>query len=94
VAWHGIGVAGQSWTAGSRSQSALETPTVIPQVLWLAGLAVFLASGILLFVQALAAALGGRAGDAVKMAGTRSAEEEVEEEIRDIQERAAREAGR
>lgn len=94
VAWHGIGVAGQSWTAGSRSQSALETPTVIPQVLWLAGLAVFLATGALLFVQALAAAASGRAAEAVKLVGTRSAEEEVEEEIRDIQERAAREAGR
>ena len=94
VAWHGIGVAGQSWTAGSRSQSALETPTVIPQVLWLAGLAVFLASGMLLFVQALMTAIGGRPGDAVKLVGTRSAEEEVEDEIRDIQERAAREAGR
>ncbi|MFM8682087.1 MAG: TRAP transporter small permease subunit [Alphaproteobacteria bacterium] len=94
VAWHGIGVATQSWTAGSRSQSALETPTVIPQAIWLAGLAVFLASGALLFLQALAAALGGRVGEAVKLAGTRSAEEEVEDEIRDLQERAAREAGR
>jgi len=94
VAWHGIGVAEQSWTAASRSQSALETPTVIPQVLWLAGLAVFLASGILLLVQALATAIGGRLGDAVRLVGTRSAEEEVEEEIRDIRERAAREAGR
>ena len=36
----------------------------------------------------------GRAAEAVKLVGTRSAEEEVEEEIRDIQERAAREAGR
>ena len=94
VAWHGIGVAGQSWVAGSRSQSALETPTVIPQVLWLAGLAVFLATGALLLVQALSAALGGRLAEAVKLAGTRSAEEEVEDEIRDLQERAAREAGR
>ena len=70
----GLGVAGQSWTAGSRSQSALETPTVIPQVLWLAGLAVFLATGALLFVQALAAAASGRAAEAVKLVGTRSAD--------------------
>ena len=38
IAWHGLGVVWQSWTSGSRSQSALETPTVIPQVLWIAGL--------------------------------------------------------
>src|ERR1700755_3239737 len=31
IGWHGWGVVSQSWTSGSRSQSALETPTVIPQ---------------------------------------------------------------
>ena len=38
IAWHGWGVVEQSWTSGSRSQSALETPTVMPQLLWFAGL--------------------------------------------------------
>jgi len=32
------GVVQQSWTAGSHSQSALETPTVVPQAIWLIGL--------------------------------------------------------
>jgi TRAP-type C4-dicarboxylate transport system permease small subunit len=36
--WHGFGVVAQSWTSESRSQSALETPTVIPQLFWIAGL--------------------------------------------------------
>src|SRR6266542_6877205 len=31
MTWHGLGVVRQSWVSGSRSQSALETPTVIPQ---------------------------------------------------------------
>src|SRR6476469_826802 len=31
MTWHGWGVVEQSWTSGSRSQSALEVPTVIPQ---------------------------------------------------------------
>src|SRR5687768_3118232 len=39
--WHGLGVVSQSWISESRSQSALETPTIIPQVLWIAGLASF-----------------------------------------------------
>ncbi len=91
IAWHGWGVVEQSWTAGSRSQSALETPTVIPQAIWIAGLVVFLASGALLLVQSLLLAASGRLQDAVRIIGTRSAEEEVEEEIRDIQARAARE---
>src|SRR5918992_738028 len=28
IAWHGAGVVAQSWISGSRSQSALQTPTV------------------------------------------------------------------
>ena len=50
IAWHGLGVVSQSWTSGSRSQSALETPTVIPQALWIAGLAAFVVVGVLLLL--------------------------------------------
>ena len=38
VAWHGRLVLDQSWTSGSRSQSAIETPLILPQVVWFAGL--------------------------------------------------------
>src|SRR5882724_6026807 len=51
--WHGLGVVSQSWTSASRSQSALETPTVIPQLLWIAGLGAFVAIGVLLLVEAV-----------------------------------------
>lgn len=94
IAWHGWGVVEQSWIAGSRSQSALETPTVIPQALWFVGLVVFIISGALLFLRTLTTALRGDLEGAVRLAGTRSAEEEVEDEIRDLKARAAREAGR
>jgi TRAP-type C4-dicarboxylate transport system, large permease component len=60
VAWHGLGVVSQSWTSASRSQSALETPTVIPQVLWIAGLAAFVAIGLLLLFDALRIMVSGR----------------------------------
>lgn len=90
IAWHGWGVVEQSWNAGSRSQSALETPTVIPQAIWIAGLVVFLASGALLFAEALGVAAAGRLQDAVRRIGTRSAEEEVKDEIRDLKARAER----
>src|SRR5689334_19748433 len=53
VLWHGWGVLAQSWTSDSRSQSALETPTVIPLSLWIAGLAGFVVVGIVLLVEAL-----------------------------------------
>ena len=93
VAWHGWGVVEQSWTSGSRSQSALETPTVIPQALWFLGLMAFLGTGAVLFLDALGATLRGDLGAVVRRIGTRSAEEEVEDEIRDLAARAARRAG-
>lgn len=91
VAWHGWSVVAQSWTAGSRSQSALQTPTVIPQFIWFVGLAGFVAIGIVLLVHALVLASRGEHAAVAKAISTRSAEEEVEDEIRDLMERTSRE---
>ena len=91
VAWHGTSVVSQSWTSESRSQSALETPTIIPQALWLAGLVVFVGIGALLLVDVLRVLAAGDLRGAARMIGTRSAEEEVQDEIRDLQERQGRE---
>jgi TRAP-type C4-dicarboxylate transport system permease small subunit len=91
VAWHGLGVVSQSWTSGSRSQSALETPTVIPQALWITGLAVFVVIGVLLLIQALRTGLSGDLRGMGQLISTRSAEEEVEDEIRDLKDRRERE---
>jgi len=87
IAWHGSGVVSQSWTSGSRSQSALETPTVIPQALWIAGLAVFVVVGVFLLVNALRLGLSGDLRGMAGLISTRSAEEEVEDEIRDLKDR-------
>jgi TRAP-type C4-dicarboxylate transport system permease small subunit len=91
VAWHGSGVVSQSWTSGSRSQSALETPTVIPQALWIIGLTVFVVIGALLLLQALTMAARGDLRGMANLISTRSAEEEVEDEIRDLKDRQRRE---
>ena len=90
VAWHALGVLSQSWTSGSRSQSALETPTVIPQALWIAGLVGFVAVGVLLLVDAVRIIGSGDLRAAAKLISTRSAEEEVEDEIRDLKDRQVR----
>lgn len=87
VAWHGWGVVSQSWTSGSRSQSALETPTVIPQAAWIAGLAVFVVIGAVLLLKALMLGLAGDLRGMAQLVSTRSAEEEVEDEIRDLKDR-------
>ena len=94
VAWHGWSVVAQSWTAGSRSQSALQTPTVIPQFIWLVGLAGFVAIGSVLLVHALVLAWRSEHAAVAKAISTRSAEEEVADEIRDLMERNSREGRR
>jgi len=90
IAWHGWGVVSQSWTSGSRSQSALETPTVLPQAIWIAGLVVFVCVGAFLLVTALRLGLAGDLHGMAQLISTRSAEEEVEDEIRDLKDRQER----
>jgi hypothetical protein len=55
--------------------------------LWIAGLAVFVAIGVLLLIQALRTGLAGDLRGMAQLISTRSAEEEVEEEIRDLKDR-------
>jgi len=84
IAWHGWSVVQQSWMSGSRSQSALATPTVIPQSLWLLGLALFFAVGLALLAHAAILIARGNASAAEHAISTRSAVEEVQEEIREL----------
>src|SRR5712692_885188 len=84
IARHGWSVVQQSWGSGSRSQSAIATPTVIPQSVWLAGLAFFFVIGLALLVHAVMLIARGNAAAAAQAISTRSAVEEVEEEIRDL----------
>jgi len=93
VALRGWDVVEQSWISSSRSHTALETPTVIPQFLWVVGFAVLLGVGILLIVRALLLMARGEHGAATRVISTRSAAEEVEDEIRFIKERES-EGGR
>ena len=87
ITWHGWSMVLQSWTSGSRSQSALSTPTVIPQTLWLLGMGAFVATGVVLLVHALVLVARGHAEAAAGLISTRSAEEEVKDEIRDLKSR-------
>jgi TRAP-type C4-dicarboxylate transport system permease small subunit len=93
VAWHGAGVVAQSWISGSRSQSDLQTPTVVPQLLWIAGLVLFVAVGLVLLGHGLMLLAKGDDAGAARAMGTRSAEEEVEAELIALKERATREEG-
>jgi TRAP-type mannitol/chloroaromatic compound transport system permease small subunit len=81
IARHGWSVVQQSWSSGSRSQSALQTPTVLPQSIWLLGLALFFLVGLVLLCQAITRIARGHAAAAEKLISTRSAAEEVQEEL-------------
>ena len=87
VAWHGWNVVVQSWDSSSRSQSALQTPMVIPQLIWFAGLASFVVTGIVLLVHSVILVSRGEHVAFAKTISTRSAEEEVADEIKDVLER-------
>ena len=86
IAWHGWKVAQQSWVSASRSQSAISTPTVIPQSLWLLGLALFIVVGAALLVHAAMLIARRDALAAEQAISTRSAVEEVKDEMRDLKE--------
>jgi len=94
IFWHGIGVMTQSITAGSRSMSGLETPLVLPQGAWLLGLALFLATALLLLLRALASAVRGEFGAVVHAIGVKTVAEEADEEIRSAEEVRARDQER
>jgi TRAP-type C4-dicarboxylate transport system permease small subunit len=81
VTWYAWGVVRQSWVSNSHSLSDMEAPLVIPQGLWFAGLAFFVALCALMLVRGL---LAFAAGDYVKLfglIGSKSALAEAEEEI-------------
>ena len=81
ITWHAWGVLQQSYVSGSRSLSALETPVAIPQALWFAGLAFFVAVALLLLARALFAYHKGDLATLFEVIGSKSAVTEAEEEI-------------
>jgi TRAP-type C4-dicarboxylate transport system permease small subunit len=81
IARHGWNVVQQSWVSGSRSQSALQTPTVLPQSIWLVGLALFCLIGVALLARAALLAARGEAAAAENLISTRSAAQEVQQEM-------------
>jgi TRAP-type C4-dicarboxylate transport system permease small subunit len=93
IARHGWNVLQQSWSSGSRSQSALQIPTVIPQAIWMLGLALFVIVAALLFAHALGLVLRGRSSEATRAISTRSTQEDVAEEVRDVKARRSLESG-
>ena len=85
VTWYAWGVVYQSWKSNSHSLSAIEAPLVIPQGLWFAGLAFFVALCLLLLVRGLLAFFAGDFTKLFALIGSKSALAEAEEEIANTQ---------
>ena len=84
VAWYGLGVLQTSSKLGAHSVSPLGTPLVVPQALWVLGLAMFLAVALVLFVRALGALITGDLGAVHRLIGSRSVTEELEAELAEL----------
>jgi TRAP-type C4-dicarboxylate transport system permease small subunit len=94
VAWHGFGVVHQSYVSGSRSQSAIEAPLVIPQGLWFAGLVFFVAVALLLLLRTLAAYIKGDLATVFALTGSKSSVVEAKDEIEAVERALEREQAR
>jgi TRAP-type C4-dicarboxylate transport system permease small subunit len=84
LGWHAWGVLAQSWRFRSRSLSRLAIPLVIPQVLWVAGLAFFVLAAVLLLSAAVAALARRDLAGASRLIGSRAVLEEIEEHQPDV----------
>ena len=80
LARYGWDVMATSWSLASRSNSALKVPLWIPQALWVAGLALFLATLTLMLARALRALAGGDWAWIHAQLGARSVVEEAADE--------------
>ncbi len=81
LTWQASHVFGQSYSLGSRALTPLATELMYPQFLWLAGLVYFLLVNALLLVRALTALVTGDIDTVQRIAGSRTALQEVREEI-------------
>lgn len=80
---YGWDLLARSATLGQRAMTPLRTPLVVPQVFWFAGLVALVAVAVVLLLLAVAALRRGDLQAATRAIGSRSAEEELEEELAD-----------
>ena len=81
VAWYGYEVLHQSVVSRSRSMTPLSIPLVVPQSLWFAGLLSVVVTAALLLARSVWLFATGDLAALRRLAGSRSAVEEVEGEM-------------
>jgi TRAP-type mannitol/chloroaromatic compound transport system permease small subunit len=81
VTWYGFGVFQTSYRIDAHSLSPLGTPLMVPQLIWVAGLVMFLAIAGLLLIRALGALITGDLATVGRLIGSRTLREEVAAEL-------------
>jgi hypothetical protein len=90
VSYYAFEVLASSLHFSSRANTPLQTPLWIPQAVWLAGFAFFLATLYLVTFKALLLFLRQKYPELDRLAGLPSAAEEVEEELAGAKARMAK----
>jgi TRAP-type C4-dicarboxylate transport system permease small subunit len=85
VSWYAWGVVKQSWDSNSHSLSEIEAPLVVPQALWFAGLVFFVALTLFLLVRGLIAFFAGDLSALFGLIGSKSAVDEAQEEVINVE---------
>jgi TRAP-type C4-dicarboxylate transport system permease small subunit len=80
VTWYAVGVLRQSIESNTHSISALSTPLVLPQAIWVLGFIFFMVVIGLLLVRTLRAMVAGDFGAVFRLIGSKAVLEEIEEE--------------
>lgn len=88
MTWKAWGVFEQSFRLGSRALTPIATPLEYPQFLWVVGLVYFVLVLVLLLVRAGFALVTGDIAGVRRVAGSRTAAQELESEIEALRHRA------
>jgi TRAP-type C4-dicarboxylate transport system permease small subunit len=82
---------GETIYIGARSRTSLYTPLVIPQTIWLIGLVLSVGVTSVLLVCTIVALIEGNVRKVTELAGSKSAEEELKEELASLEAQHRRE---
>lgn len=91
VTYYAWGVLKQSWVSDSHSLSEIQMPLIVPQGLWVAGLAFFVFVAALLFVRGLNAFIARDFDGLFALIGSKSAVAEAQEEVVNVEKAFAQE---
>jgi len=80
ASWMAVSMVADTLQHGSRSITPMRVPLAIPQIPWLLGWLFFLLSGLLLLLTALYRAVTGDLDGADRLIGTKSVDEQIDDE--------------